>query len=148
MGSSFVELKDKGFWARDAILREWLGCLVDEIDRWGAREGWLMDLRERLFREATVGMIGGIHPDLDKAIGSDEGRRAILIEITDSARKRLERGEFNRDKNTGGLAQVEDAILEHVTAVSALFARLLRGELQTDASSPLDYMRIPSSKQS
>jgi hypothetical protein len=143
MGSSFVKLKTKGFWARDRNLEDWLLCLVDEIDRSGAAANtWLWSVREHWYIQATAGFHGCIDAQLDESIGDNDQRRSELLGIAESARLKLAAGSLSPAANPGGPARVDDSVREYVLSVADLFLKLLRGELQTDASSPRDYMRV------
>jgi hypothetical protein len=46
MGSSFIEFKDYGFWARDTHIDLWLYLLVQEIDELESIPDWLKEARD------------------------------------------------------------------------------------------------------
>src|SRR4051812_36328961 len=81
MGSSFVQIEEKGFWMRDGVLELWLRLLAlhiedpkDSNSRIGEiRDGWLL---------ASRGFFNGCVPvALDAAVRDEEGRRVVVSAI-------------------------------------------------------------------
>ena len=120
MGSSFTDFKGYGFWSRDQFIEGWLGQLAAECRKQTSLEPWLVTACEHWELQAT-GIFGGwVHAKLDEFL-TDEERVSLIILISE------------RVKNNFLTDQV-------LNKTGDLFIRLLKGEILTDASSPLDYM--------
>ena len=119
MGSSFVEYRGKGFWSRDLYLEHFLACLADVAEA-SSPEDWLRDAATNWREQSSAGLIGWIHPQFDEYAADEDRRLTVLGLVTQIAQRPGATPELGQ---TCELAQ-----------------RLLRGELATDASSPLDYM--------
>jgi len=120
VGSSFTEFKDYGFWSRDHFLEVWLGELAAECRKHVSPQPWLAEACEHWELQATGIFSGWVHAKLDEFLTSEE-RVSFFISISERVRDR-----FPPDHP---LNQTGD-----------LFVRLLKGELTTDAASPLNYM--------
>ena len=119
MSTSFVEYRGKGFWSWDGYLEHVLALLVERIPTESAAP-WLAEARRHWQEQSSGAFTGWIHPKLDE-FASTEDRRQIVLQMVDGA--------------THGAKVTPEA-----TATLQLLASLLRGELNTDASSPLEYM--------
>ena len=142
MGSSFIDFKDYGFWARDAGIEVWLYLLVQEIDKLESIPDWLKEARDHWFLQATVGFVGWIHPQLDEYLVSED-RVNLLIMLSERVLKRLnEQGAYlsaaylnSLGVGGNGYHQWTAAVeVEIFARVGRKFIELLRGELKTDAS--------------
>ena len=142
MASSFVKFKGKGFWSRDGNLEDWLLCLVDTVDSVPAADTWLNAAREHWRAQATAGMTGCIDVKLDEVIQGDDGRQAALLEIAETALRRLEAGQFSLTTNPSGFARVDESVRDYVLGVADLWVKLLKGELETDVSSPRTIVSV------
>jgi hypothetical protein len=120
MGSSFTEFKDYGFWSRDHFLEGWLGELAAECRKHIPSQPWLAEACEHWELQATGIFNGWVHAKLDEFLTGEE-RVSLIISISERVKDR-----FPPD--------------HPLNQTGELFVRLLRGELTTDASSPLDYM--------
>ncbi len=120
MGSSFTEFKGYGFWSRDYFLEEWLRELAAECRKQIPYQSWLVAACEHWELQATGIFNGWVHANLDEFL-TDAERESLITSISEKVRDRFP---LNRPLNQTG----------------DLFVRLLKGELNTDASSPLDYM--------
>jgi len=117
MGTSYVEFREHGFWARDGILSDWLTTLIDEMREGVPSNDWLRPLIRHW--EIQTEIDGGCMAlELDSFLADDE-RRRYLISAADSALAQS----LDSNKRTGHL-----------------FLALLKGEVRTDASSPIDYL--------
>jgi hypothetical protein len=117
MGTSYVEFRKHGFWARDSILSGWLTTLIDEMRTVFPSNNWLPPLIKHW--EIQCEIDGGCMAlDLDGFLADDE-KRGFVISAGESALTRTS----DDGKSTGHL-----------------FLALLRGEVKTDASSPIDYL--------
>jgi len=119
MGTSYVEYGGKGFWSWDGYLEDGLALLADSVGT-GDVPDWLKGARRHWTEQASGVFMGCIHPDLDELLTTDE-RRHHFIRVIESVVGRSD------------LAPESKTTLE-------MIASLVRGEIQTDASSPLDYM--------
>jgi hypothetical protein len=84
MGSSFVDLKDVGFWTNDGVLEARLHFLVLEIDDVAAAPTWLAEAREEWQFQATNAMNGCHGLGLDSYVTSAT-RRARLLRLVGAA---------------------------------------------------------------
>jgi len=119
MSTSFVEYRGRGFWSLDDYLQHVLAMLAGRIGE-SPNEKWLADLRDHWRAQSSGDFRGWIHPNLDEFLTSDQRRetiRTLLKDIISARRVRRESKETAR-----------------------LLESLLRGEMTTDASSPLEYM--------
>ena len=119
MSTSFVEYQGRGFWSWDGYLEHVLSLLADRIGE-GAGEEWLADLKEHWRNQSSGVFRGWIHPKLDEFLTSVQRRERVLTLLDD-------------------ITSQHDLPREALETAN-LMQRLLRGELNTDASSPLDYM--------
>ena len=119
MSSSFVEYKGHGFWSFDGYLEHVLALLAERIGD-SPNQKWLADLRDHWRAQSSGDFRGWIHPNLDEFLTSDDRHEVVLTFVQAlSSQPNLPR-----------------EILE----TTKLLEMLLRGQLTTDASSPLDYM--------
>jgi hypothetical protein len=119
MGSSYVEFRGKGFWSWDGYLCDLLGVLATtSIER--PDPTWLAEARKEWLREESKGICGWVSAQLSEALDSDD-RAQTFLRLIDAVQRRPD---------------LTPELAETVTLLMAL----LRGELTTDASSPLDYM--------
>ena len=81
---------------------------------------WLADLRDHWRTQSMGDFRGWIHPDLDKFVTTDERREKVL-------------SLFREITSQSGLPR-------ETQQTAKLLESLLRGQITTDASSPLDYM--------
>jgi hypothetical protein len=120
VGSSFTEFKGYGFWSRDQFIEEWLRHLAAECRKQIPLEPWLVAACEHWELQATGIFSGWVHGNLDEFL-TDAERVSLIMSVSE------------RVKNNFPLDHV-------LNKTGDLFVRLLKGELLTDASSPLDYM--------
>jgi len=119
VGSSFIDYRGRGFWSHDAYIERFLSLLANAPAPLPAQD-WLGDAREHWRLQASGVFHGWIHPRFDEYLSSDERRLAVLALVVDIR---------EHAGSEGDLRQTCD-----------LVEKLLRGELATDAASPLDYM--------
>ena len=119
MGTSFVEYKGRGFWSWDGYLEHVLALLAHRIGD-SPNQEWLAELRDHWRAQSSGAFVGWIHPNLDELLTSDERRETVLALVDEIASQADLRPEAKQ--------------------TASLLAALLRGQIKTDASSPLDYM--------
>lgn len=88
MGSSFVDLKDVGFWTNDGDLEAWLHFLVREIDGVAAAPTWLAEAREAWHIQATNAFVGCHWLGLDSYV-TTAARRSELLRLAGTALERV-----------------------------------------------------------
>ena len=141
MGSSFIDFKDYGFWARDAGIEAWLYLLVQEIDKLDPIPEWLKEARNHWYIQATVGFIGCIHPQLDDYLESQD-RINLIVMLSERVLKWLDtQGEYlsreylnSLDIGGEGSCWTVDVEVGLFTQIGEKFIGLLRGEVKTNAS--------------
>jgi hypothetical protein len=117
MGTSYVEFRKRGFWTRDSFLSDWLTPLIEEMSGNLPANDWSPPLIRHW--EAQREIDGGcMDLALDSFLEEDEKGRQV-ISAAESALMRT-------DEACGRTGQ--------------LFLALLRGEVKTDTSSPIDYL--------
>jgi hypothetical protein len=84
------------------------------------RESWLNEVRDHCSGQASGAFSAWIHPNLDEYISSEE-RRNVILRLIDDVRSR-------RD------------VTPEAAETAEFLRRLIRGEITTDAASPLHYM--------
>lgn len=119
MSTSFVEYRGRGFWSWDGYLEHVLALLADRIGS-SPSEEWLADLRDHWRVQSSGAFRGSIHPNLDEFVTSDERRESVLA-------------------LTEGISS-QSGITREAEETARLLEALLRAQMNTDASSPLDYM--------
>lgn len=120
MGSSFTEYRGRGFWSYDGFLERMAVDVASMIEGLPESEAWLKDLASHWRIQASGNFSGWSHLELDNFISSEERRLTVRGLIQRLIERRHAQDQIGR---TG-----------------VLLLRLLDGELETDASSPLDYM--------
>src|SRR5262245_27460524 len=118
MSTSFVSYRGHGFWSFDPYLEDFLALLAEAVK--GTREEWLAEAREHWLTQATGDFASWIHPKFDEYIKNDERREVVLSILTTIISRR--------------------DIAAEAKQTAVLFRSLLKGELMTNESSPLDYM--------
>lgn len=119
MSTSFVEYRGRGFWSWDGYLEHVLALLADRIGS-SPKEEWLAQLRDHWKLQSSGIFNGWVSPKLDEFLINDERREAVLALL--------------RDINS------QPDITREAEQTARLLEALLLGRLNTDASSPLDYM--------
>jgi hypothetical protein len=120
VGSSFTEFRDYGFWSRDQFIEAWLRALAAECRKLEASEPWLAEACEHWELQATGIFSGWVHAMLDEFL-TDADRVSLITSISERVKNNYPPG-------------------HSLNKTGDLFIRLLKGELLTKDSSPLDYM--------
>lgn len=173
MGSSFIDCKDKGFWASDGFVEVMQLCLIYEIeDQKLDSVDWVNEFKNEMALQSLPVIYGGMSMELEEFITTDERKHQLVdlidfiigkIDKTDDyitgdklheRRKRAmtilsESGkikfktqkEFDKIVNNsrwnefGEIAKVKDRYQHSFI----LLKKLIKGEMNTTASSPEDY---------
>ncbi len=138
MGSSFTEFRGKGFWSHDRLLEAWLRVLSLQLGEDADEPGWQHDLRDKWLLVSAGGMVGCIAPCLDEFI-TDEERVSVILRTSLATIQSLRAfGEYVPAKflNALGFSQkyTSDLPIQWFDRIAERFSMLLRGELETDAS--------------
>jgi hypothetical protein len=119
MSSSFVRYRERGFWSYDPYLEHFLTLLATSIVE-PIGEDWLREAKGHWLRQSSGDFAAFISTKLDDLAISD-ARRETLLRLIETV--------VSRREST-----------PEVKATAALLTRLLEGRLNTDESSPRDYM--------
>jgi hypothetical protein len=119
MSTSFVEYRGRGFWSWDGYLEHVLALLADRIGS-SPQQGWQAELRDYWRTQSSGSFRGWINPKLDEFVTSEERCEALLALL-------------------GGIIS-QPGLTPEAQQTARFMDALLRGQLNTDASSPLDYM--------
>jgi len=126
MGTSYIEYKEFGFWSRDNFIESWLTTLIGEMEKGQSLEQWQQALMEHWRIQAEFGGVGCISLKLDEFL-TDRSREKSVLSLAKQALKSSE----PLGRETG-----------------ELFIKLLEGRLETNESSPIDYLHWPEEHQS
>ena len=119
MSTSFVEYRGRGFWSWDGYLEHVLALLADRIGE-APGEEWLIELRNHWRDQSSGAFRGWIHPKFDEFLATDNRRETVLTILDETIS--------------------QPHLTREARETATLLERLLRGQITTDASSPLDYM--------
>jgi hypothetical protein len=119
MSTSFVEFRGKGFWSWDGYLEDALRLLAETAIA-DEDPAWLVTARQHWLTQASGVFSGWVHPNFDELLATED-RLKLFFQLTDTALLR-------------------NALPQEARATLHLLIALTRGELSTDASSPLNYM--------
>ena len=119
MSTSFIEYRGHGFWSWDGYLEHVLALLAERIGDSPDQE-WLEDVRNHWRTQSSGAFRGWVHPKLDEFVTSDERRETVLALLEDIAS--------------------QPSLTREAQETARLLKALLRGQMNTDASSPLNYM--------
>jgi|SRR5882672_8733554 len=119
MSTSFVEYRGRGFWSFDDYLEHVLALLADRIGE-SPNEKWLADMRDHWRTQSSGNFRGWIHSKLDEFVTTDERREKVLALLADITS--------------------QSDVTREAEETTRLLESLLRGQLNTNESSPLDYM--------
>lgn len=83
MASSFVNIKEIGFWAKDGFVEAMQLCLINEIEsqKLDLIE-WINEFKTELAIQSLPIIFGGMSMELEEFITTDE-RKAQIIELID-----------------------------------------------------------------
>lgn len=143
MGSSFIEFNNYGFWAKDSSIEVWLYLLVIEIDKIEDLPDWLKKTREQWLIDATAGFIGCISPNLDKYL-TNYDKVLLVIKLSGDVLKWLSQQKslsykYLNSLGVGGIWWTRDIKAEVFIQIGRKFIELLKGELNTAATTLLIY---------
>jgi hypothetical protein len=119
VATSFVEFRGRGFWSWDGYLEHVLALVAAGLSEQPVSD-WKAELRDDWKVKSSGIFLGFVDARLDDFLTNDERCNELIRVLDDIASQPNLRREA---RETIGL-----------------FKRLLRGEITTDASSPLDYM--------
>lgn len=90
MASSFINIKDIGFWARDGFVEAMQLCLINEIEikKLDSLE-WVNEFKNELALQSLPMIYGGMSMGLEEFITTYE-RKAQLIELIDSIIEKID----------------------------------------------------------
>ena len=120
MGTSFIKYKGFGFWSRDSFIESWLTTLIAEMRKLHDLKTWQQELMEHWKIQATIDA-GCMSLRLDEFL-IDESREKSMLSLAKQA--------LNSSEPLG-------------RETGELFIKLLEGHLQTNVSSPIDYLHWP-----
>ncbi|MET8447908.1 hypothetical protein [Streptomyces sp. NPDC005209] len=137
MGSSYMDYRGFGFWARDHQAEVWLYLLTQETKEVEDAPAWLAAAREDWETQATVGFTGFVSSCLDEHLATDPERTALTLQLSERALQRLLAWSPAIPKDlancfgTGGPGSRfgGDLPTDPLLACGRAFISLLRGEL-------------------
>tara|TARA_B100000674_G_C37671374_1_gene837175 strand:+ start:28 stop:558 length:531 start_codon:yes stop_codon:yes gene_type:complete len=84
MGSSFIDIKDKGFWARDGFVEAMQLCLINEIENQSLDSiDWINEFKNALALQSLPLIYGGMSMELEEFLTTNErkGQLNTLIDF-------------------------------------------------------------------
>lgn len=134
MASSFVCFKEHGFWVADALLEIWLYCLAAEANRLPEIPNWLCEAAENWQLQAQGISTGAIYAGLDETL-TNPPRVDLALALCQAALQA--HGDFVRHASLPGFPRNPGRITtSEMSRLAVQFARLLKGEVTSTASSP------------
>lgn len=173
MASSFIEINDIGFWAKDGFVEAMQLCLINEIEnRKLDSVKWISEYKGELALQSLPMIYGGMSMELEAFLNSAE-RKAQIVELIDAIIERIDSSdnyimganihemrkramrilsetgkidfknekEFEKTVNdsnwneSDGIADIKDRYQHSFK----LLKILINGEMNSTASSPIDY---------
>ncbi|RZL07143.1 MAG: hypothetical protein EOO89_23505 [Pedobacter sp.] len=144
MGTSYVGFIDKGYWTNDAFLEGFSYLLAREFKKINNKEHWQIDMIENWIT-ATVGFVGCV-PSYFKLFDSHDKIQVLrntLLNILSQLRSNpmyITVSELN-EHNIGQRVWQNPSVDSFIN-ITQLTLKLIDGELNTDASSPIDYWDV------
>ncbi|MFJ8039166.1 hypothetical protein ACIRBX_01470 [Kitasatospora sp. NPDC096147] len=137
MGSSYVQHRGIGYWVVDHYLELWLCLVTEEARSLADSPEWLSQAGEYWEFQATTGFGGHVTAALDRHVGTDPERIAVVLDLAARVLDRLRAWgeavprEIANSYGTGGCPPAfdRDVPTERVLACGEHFVRLLRAEL-------------------
>jgi len=124
MGTSFIKYKGFGFWSRDSFIESWLTTLIVEMEKLQDLNAWQHALIEELIEDWRIQILidgGCISLRLDEFL-VDGSREGFMLSLAKNA--------LNFSEPLG-------------RETGELFIKMLEGRLETNESSPIDYLDWP-----
>ncbi|MBS0027188.1 hypothetical protein ACTJJ0_11665 [Chitinophaga sp. 22321] len=144
MASSFIDFKSKGFWIKDNILNLTLGFLYSKMLECDLPP-WAIDFRNLIKENAAGHFYGFVDLQLDDFLTSDE-RRLFFIILLDKTTQDLNKagpGLHSTElyKRVNDCLDLKGIIIEvdRLTKVIYYLNKLVKGEILTTESDPIDY---------
>ena len=144
MGTSFVENKNFGYWAKDAFLEGLLFLLVREFKKIKDKDEWLTKVMDDWSISATAGYMGCVPSNLDEFFDTPSRLNLLRMKL-DKIIMELETNEqfLTLDdlngNNIGGTPEWVGVNTQGFQNCAQLMLNLVNGKLKTDPSSPVDY---------
>lgn len=139
MGSSFVDIDDKGFWMRDGALELWLRLLALHLEEPQDRTSCSIEIRNGWLLASRGYFSGCISVKLDEAVSTEEGKRVVvagihsLMTALTKAPKHLHPGFLNILGIEGG-EFIGEYETERLLEVGQAFLDLIDGKIQSTAA--------------
>lgn len=90
MASSFINIKEIGYWAKDGFVEAMQLCLINEIEIQNLDSiEWINEYKNDLALESLPMIYGGMSMSINEFINTDE-RKAILIELINVIIKKID----------------------------------------------------------
>jgi hypothetical protein len=90
MASSFINIKDIGYWAKDGFVEAMQLCLINEIEIQNLDSiEWINEYKNALALESLPMIYGGMSMRLNEFVNADE-RKAIVIKLIDVIIKKID----------------------------------------------------------
>lgn len=142
MPKSFTDYRGHGFWASDAILETWLAALADVVPADAPR--WLRDAEQIWHEHAGVGFTGCVDARLGAIVTTPE-KAQVVLDLAAAALNYLRQisdgtsylpAKWLNDRHVSGLMDWSSTNIRlgYVEQVAEAFLRLVRGDLETTAT--------------
>jgi hypothetical protein len=132
-----MDYRDSGFWVSDYQAEVWLYLLAEQAQAMPGAPSWVAAAGSDWRAQATAGFTGCVSSCLDEHLGTDPGRVAVAVDLSEKALQRLTEWSpaiprATADSfGTGGEEEAfaADLPVGPVLACGRSFISLLRGEL-------------------
>ncbi|MBY0458668.1 MAG: hypothetical protein K2V38_15115 [Gemmataceae bacterium] len=145
MGTTFVRLREHGFWTSDSILELWLRLLALHIEEPAEPNSVSETIRNRWLLASRGFFMGCVPVGLDEAVSSGEGERIIraaihsLLGELEHAPPELDSGVLNLLGFTNGIFTANIKTRRLIEVGRALLD-LLDGKITTGPSDPVSML--------
>jgi hypothetical protein len=139
MTTSFIEFRGNGFWVHDPEIELFLALLCRQTIETGSTPQWLLAARDDWLFQSTAGLHGLVSPNLDRHIGEDQARLAVVQELCGRTRMallafypKIPKSQIAGFALGSGFMFLDDTSVTSFMPASEAFDQLLAGRLTWD----------------
>ncbi len=143
MGTTFVEINEKGFWVRDSLLELWLRLTSLHLDEPQQHDSLIHEIRNQWLL-ASRGYFGGCIPVCLGVLTSTEGGKNIVVKAIRSLLENLKHAPETLDMGVLNLLGVANTFTQHVESwrlieISEAVLDVIEGKIESTAEQT-DFM--------
>jgi hypothetical protein len=139
MGSSFVEVNDRGFWMRDGMLELWLRFLALHIEEPTEADAEIRIIRDQWLLASRGFFSGCVPTGLDEQVSTPNGKK-IVVDAINALLSDLRKAPDSLDKDVLKLLGMDGSFTHDVETwrlieVGQAFLDLIDGKITSTAES-------------